>query len=655
MESLLRKDAEHRPERLNGPEWFANPPLENTSLVYSVPFRGEWDNGQVLRYLQAMLSQNVAKGEALEIELVANYGGLDHFLREKEGDYFESERFQEARASAFDKIRQTKEANDFLKSIVEVQGFARQIILTDDEAAKQAIRQTISSTQDLLKKDLLILAARKAETVSVALLNTTDVDFRDSPFEGADLSVIRTVGMDCASLRFAHNPNVAMSMSDVDTVPLDTHTAREVQEIYAHDPKITYVFLSMSDQAKGVSRAVAGNPSMSRHIDYNNHVAHGSPQITFRLRAYDKLKEIACHTIFGNEDRDTSARLAYHFGSLQDGLLFEASRVVPVSPRVLTADRVDGFMDGRPRSEHGEDHRFSRDIENDLKGIAEFREEVFKRIALMPAAEADVARGVLASAREKELERERLQRRMNRLVVLAFLKAMESGWVRSEHGKTVIDEARLTEMQGGKALQFFLRMNPLLISEILATPEDVAALRYFSGVDGDGSNLPNEFSRFHSALRDYLGEVVSCNELVERGLCRETPSEDGKTSEFSDLRPPESRVSFWHGMTAELLALGHTYRLFFQTDRFMQYRSPSNWPQAWGGPDGMLKFKPLEERKAWLKRVEEPSRLHVEPEAGPVSVPTTAQVPPQRSWSDRFSFASIPGFAAFRRLFGRNE
>lgn len=75
METPIRHEVERRPERPNGPEWFANPPLENTSLVYSVPFRGEWDNGQVLRMLYAMLSQRVAKGEAFEVELVANHGG----------------------------------------------------------------------------------------------------------------------------------------------------------------------------------------------------------------------------------------------------------------------------------------------------------------------------------------------------------------------------------------------------------------------------------------------------------------------------------------------------------------------------------------------------------------------------------------------------
>ncbi len=56
------------------PEIIANPILENTTLVYSIPFRGEWENGNLIRTLEGFLAQKPKEGEAFEVELIANIG-----------------------------------------------------------------------------------------------------------------------------------------------------------------------------------------------------------------------------------------------------------------------------------------------------------------------------------------------------------------------------------------------------------------------------------------------------------------------------------------------------------------------------------------------------------------------------------------------------
>ncbi len=56
------------------PEFMGNSPLENTSLVYSIPVMGEWHNGNLIRMLKAMFSQRVRETEAFEVELIANIG-----------------------------------------------------------------------------------------------------------------------------------------------------------------------------------------------------------------------------------------------------------------------------------------------------------------------------------------------------------------------------------------------------------------------------------------------------------------------------------------------------------------------------------------------------------------------------------------------------
>ena len=645
-------------EHWRRPEWIANPPLEHTTLVYSIPFRGEWDNGHVLRLLHGMLSQKTEKGCALEIELIANRSGLEHLLDKNDGDSA-----SRGKKEAVDKLRQTQSAIEFLQRVVAVQKRARDLPDTKKQTSDGPLQQILATTDDQIQKDILTLAIKKANDISIAVLDTTKINFAESPYKGSGISSVRTIGMDCAMVRFEENKNVAISMFDVDTVPLDTGTVRELQRLYESDPKLTYVFSSMSDMAKGISRNVASNPTMDRHIDYNRWFGHGSPQISFRLNAYEKLKEISNQYIIGDEDRDTGARLIYHFGALQDGLLFETSHTLTSSPRVLTADRIDGFVDGSAANERSQKKQERYGIENDLKEIAAFRQKVLQLIESLPTEEKQKAVNILENARKKELQRERVQQRMNRSVISAFFKATERGWIRREGKTTVVDEANLSQLQSGKALQFFLRMNPVIVSEVLDSPDDQAMLKYYAGIEPNYPKTVEQPTYMHRAMRDYLGEILSYDELLKQGLCQVTEkNEEGRT--HVDNRTREARMSFWHGMTAELLALGHTYRVFFQTKSFLKGRSVDNWPQTAGGPEGSLRFGSLDERLAQLKLLD--AEVTVEPEREPKinktepaqaesdMVDTNKTEPVKEAWTIGLSFASIPGYTAFKRLFGRS-
>src|SRR5690606_26876055 len=117
-------------------------------------------------------------------------------------------------------------------------------------------------------------------------------------------------------------------------------------------PDLNYLFLNMTNTPAGVEQEfVADSPraSVIRTAAYGREVSHGSPQIAFRLRAYQKLKELSGWMDEGfssHEDSDTAMRLAYHFGQIQDGLLFESGLEIPA---VMTADRLDGTVDSAGR------------------------------------------------------------------------------------------------------------------------------------------------------------------------------------------------------------------------------------------------------------------------------------------------------------------
>ncbi|MBI2472989.1 hypothetical protein HYV70_00330 [Candidatus Uhrbacteria bacterium] len=551
-------------KKLEGLEWVANPPLENTSFVYSVPIRGEWNNGQAARLLQGMLAQRIAPGQALEVNLFANISGLSSGIEIKD-------------AGSLEKVRETGEVVQFIRDIVDVQRLAREAnrarSRADKKIKKQELEQKIQSIPDPLSRELLRQSAVRAEQISIALVDAQKV-------EVPNIGHARTLGIDAVYARFQNNKNIVVSLFDADTVPLDNHTVQQLQALYATNPRLMYVFSSMSDQAKGTNRTVVSNTTMGRHISYNTTWGHGSPQISFRLHAYETLNRIKKFGIIGDEDRDTAVRLAYHFNDLQDGLLFESSQIANIdsSPRVLTADRIDGFVDG-----YGERHGGSPEniLNNNIKDIWSWRKKLLEKIDQLPAQQKAITLRVLEQARETELHREKVQQRLNKTVVRSLLRAHEQGWVTmSDQGqKLVVNEEKVLGLPGGKALTHFLRMNRPLVLDVLQSPEDLQCLSYYTGLTKAFPEQIKTLSPLQHAFREYLGDVEDLGaspDLQVRHKETFDPNEYANVETVEDKRLIESKLSFWHGMTAELLAFAHVDRTLFQSAAFAEYQKQSS-------------------------------------------------------------------------------
>lgn len=583
-----------------GLEWVANPPLEKTSLVYSVPVRGEWNNGQVARLLQGMLAQRVAQGQAFEVNLVANLGGLSDVVKGEE-------------EKVLKKRGETEEVVRFMRHIVGVQRLAREMNQIRSRAKKkekeQELEEHILSVPDPLLQDLLRQAAAQAEQVSVALVDARKVNVDD-------ISLTRTLGMDALQARFPNNDQIAVSLFDVDTVPLDNHTVQQLQALYAADSRLTYVFSSMSDQAKGGNRLLASDTTMTRHIRYNTDWGHGSPQISFRLHAYGILNRIRNFNIIGDEDRDTAVRLAYHFNSLQDGLLFESSKIAGLdsSTRVLTADRLDGFIDGRGERRGGSPENLLKNIER----IWSWRRTLREKMKTLPEEERAVAFRVLEEARGTELRREKVQQRMNKTVVRSLLRAHRDGWIKMDGQEEIhVDEEKLLRLPGGKALAHFLRMNRPLVMDVLQSPDDLQCLSYYAGLTETFPEQVKELSSLQHAFREYLGDVkdLSTSPEVHVVYLEETDPDPRRTKEDAaeDRRPIASKLSFWHGMTAEMLALAYVDRALFQSAAFAQYQEhTTHWDKRKRQETGRARFLGADAEQVFATRIQEMTQLHGE-------------------------------------------
>ncbi len=643
------------------PELIANPPLKETALIYSIPVRGEWKNGQLLRCLRGMFSQKQEIGQAIEIEIIANNGGI-----EAEKDSEETERLEEwapgasARNSA--KRAETEEVIAFLKKIVAVQRLSKKSD-TDKEKNKQELTNIFTNTLDREQREVLELAAKQAEKVGVALIDTTKMDFENSPYRRANISSARTIGADMALTRFAGREEIPFSMYDIDTLPENTQTSKHIQALFARNPNLSYVFNGMADLPRGISKEYVSQANSSRHIDYNQGYIHGSPQICFRLGAYKKLHEISNLQLIGDEDRDTAIRLIYHFGRMQDGLLLEESLKTNRSiPTQLTSARIDGFMDGRA-GKVTEGAAIRR--EQDLAEIITLRNQILKWINELPQEKQVLAKEVLDIARKDQTKRMQIQQRFNRILAKSFLQALEKNQIQMVDGSVEIDESSLSELPGGKALHIFLKNNPALTKELLASNEDIEALKYYAGVS---KNLPPEIntpSRFQQALREYLGSVPSLADLESRGAFEVIEKQvNGQASlGTKDRRTRESRESLLHPMLAELLALGHTYRTFFSTNQFFEARSGTDtlndqfikkrWPKNPEEQKLDYHFSSQADRVEQLKTmIIEKERL--EQEALKAKNPFEPKVEKPLSWWSSLSLPSFPSFQLFKKFFGKN-
>ncbi len=582
------------------PEIYANAPLDETSLVYSVPVKGEWYNGNLQRMMHAMLSQHVTN-KPFEVEIIANIGYGIHNLLDKDmgnGSFsIKSEISEDTKdyvKDCFERLKEAREMTKFVKKIIEIQKLAR--IIASEKTnieAEQNLFEIVNSIDDPLLKDLADLAVKKADSISIALIDATKTDFYNSVYKSANISAFRTIGADVASERFK-NKDTVIGFFDADSVMETNNSVENIQNIFDSNPDLHYVFTGMAYLPPGYSkRFVSGSPKevFSRTSLYNHTNMHGSPQIYFKLSDYETLKEIAgwqSSGFSGHEDFDTARRLIYHFGDLQKGLLTEGCLYAPTS---LTSDRIDGNMDSRVRN--CEYQKCVDDITPDLGKLFYMKDMIDGFIASQNDDERKKILKELKDSRKYYLKMQKIQQRMNKLVLKSLLLADEKGFIFIKGDSIDFDEKELLKMKGGKALLYYARANKNLISDVLSSVEDKKAIKYYLGIGSDEPDF--ESTPFRKVIREYVGEVEGLDDLInskQMSAVRGDESSGDNNWTVQDNRDLGSDISFLHSFTAETLALADIYRTYFETSHFEDsfLSEDYDWPRNRANKEYMYNF-----------------------------------------------------------------
>lgn len=572
------------------PEIYANPPLEDTSLVYSVPVKGEWHNGNLQKMMHAMFSQK-ATNRPFEVEIIANIGSGIHNLIDKDlgnGSFtIKSEIPEDANYYAkdcFESLKESREMIKFVKKIIEIQRLARAVALDKtDYKAQEDLSEAIKSIDDPLLKDIADLAVKNADNISLALVDATKTDFYDSVYKSANISTFRTIGADVASERFK-NKDTVIGFFDADSVMEDNNSVENIQNIFESNPDLHYIFTGMAYLPPGYSkRFVSSSPkeTVYRTAIYNESIMHGSPQIYFKLSDYETLKEISAWQspgFTGHEDFDTARRLIYHFGDLQKGLLTESCIYAPTA---LTSDRIDGNMDSSVRN--SEYKKCVDDLTPDLARLFSMKNIINEFIAKKDNSEKKKILKELEHSRKHYLKMQKIQQKMNKLVLKSFILASEKGFISLQGQELDLDEEKIIKMRGGKALLHYARANNSLVREVLSDPDDMKAIKYYLGLGEDRSDF--EYSAFRATIREYVGKVEPLDDLISDeeisvGVNKKEGANKDK-QEVEDLRSLDSDVSFLHSFVAETLALADIYRTYFEVDHFEEYflADDSLWPE----------------------------------------------------------------------------
>lgn len=669
----------------SSPEIISNPRLENTTLVYSIPFRGEWKNGQLLRTLESFLSQRTNPGESFEIELIANIGNnLKGLLTEPINDFaeqpfasdtlaFHTKPQDEKQKKTLDFLAETNVAAAFLKKVIEAQRLKQEQRKNPSDDTNRKLEEIMGSILEKTEREILQKAIDRADQVAFVLVDATKVLFQNTQYKHNEaIYSMRTLGADVAAARFEGKEETVFSLYDADTIPQDNHTIRETQKIFESHPRLQYLFSGLTSAVAGTSeKFFASSPSESlKHTYlYNSHDYHGSPQIAFRLGAYNKLKEIAgywdVNGMYHDEDRDTGLRLMYHFGNLQDGFLFdEGAEWFP--PTVLTADRADGMCDSYGRVESLNKGKTCSNIPEDIERLFSFRDKVFSLIEKAPPEQQGKMRAYYEKARSFYTKKEQTQQRMNRVVAESLLKAVEQNLIRiSDQGELDYDELEMEKFLGGKALTHYVRSNRHFIQEIIQSPENLQVMAYFVR---KGKELPSgitELTPVQQAIREYVG-VLPTTASAEQVYIAEKTDKDPKNPDdhgwkVTDLRTASSRESLLHPMVVETLALGATYRAFFQTVEFWKQRASYKthvgedaWPENTDAQEIDLHFGDTDERIEEIKRTN-PQIQEVEPKNITEVQPTKGEAATGKPWYSRLDIKSFPVFALFQKLFGSSD
>jgi len=602
------------------PEIFANPPLRGTSLVYSVPAMGEWRNGFLRRMLHAYFSQHIDDSHPIEIEVLANVGAHFSNLQNPNGNSSRKQtkeekprtphQQQEKEIEITGLMQESAEAVSFMKKIIEAQRIARLLSENDDDSLKSQLIDISNSTTDQTEKEILRLAMGKSNQIALLLIDATHTDFSQTPYFPINMSCLRTLGADIAYSRF-RNSDVIFSMYDADTVPDDNHYSQRIQEIFQRaGENLHYLFTGMSSLPAGHSVSLmASGPSdaIRKSLIYHVTPYHSTYQINFKLKNYDKLCEIAGLTMSGFtgwEDFDTVLKLVCQFGPLQEGLLFESVRDI-FPPTSLTSDRLDGSFDSKTRRKDFDANQTPR-LMGELQTVRSMQQKIMELINAQPSERQVTMTEYLEKARCYYIERQKIQQRMNRVVLNTFICAVEEGNIKLGDGGLIISENCYSQGIGAQTMRHFISNNYELVMDLLSFPENLEVLKYLSG---KRDNLPSQIdslSDVQEAVREYVGEIPSI-ELVSKVLTqvRESTTEDGiRIKTTIDMRGLESKQSIMHAVIAEILALGQTYNVFFELEdcamRFGSFPNTGFQHIHSESPQFPQIFSDLEERIEWL-------------------------------------------------------
>lgn len=615
------------------PEIVANPPLENTSFIYTVPVRGEWRNGNLLRMLHAMFAQKIDENHPFELEIVMNMGRQIHdllpqnvshndFETNAQGDFIlQMDGKGEKAEEAMQLLLESKEAAVYLKKIILGQALVQKIRNKpwDVESLKR-LKQVVDTTTDPSQKEVLQLALKRADTIALSLIDASKTIFQETKYHFPSISTFRTLGADVAMARYQDRQSeVAIGLYDADSIPEGNTSVRAIQELFARKPNLKYVFTGLTYKAAGHSRdffADSPREAVGRTVTYNNYLSHGSPQICFRLEAYKKLQEIEGWSelgFHGDEDRDTALRLVYHFGLFQEGLLLEDSIENDVfTSTTLTSNRVDGFVDSPAVQADFELHGV-RHITADLGQVLAFRNKVLGLIEALSPDKRSEALAYLDQARNHYEKRERVQQKMNKMTLNAFVESIERGDISSINEELVLNTAHVSRLNGGKALLHYVESNKEFIVSVLSSPKDFEVIKFLLGRRQGLPDGIDELSPFQSAIREYVGDIVPLDVLqLNRAIDTEkkTLNETGRKYPYfiwkvSDLRTKDSRISLMHAFIQETLALGQTYKVFFETSKLQEVlygpeghntQYPRSWPRNPSEQKLHLSFGKQEER-----------------------------------------------------------
>ncbi len=518
------------------PEIFANKPLENTTLVFSVPVKGEWENGNLLRFIKAMLSQNPQKGESFEVELLFNIGN----------DLINTNKYSS--------LEEADKSIRFVRKIIDIQKEFR-----DKGSVTEEIFQ---STTDPLERDILYLTAKQATTISFVLINATAMDFKRTPYkekynQQVSIGALRTLGVDFAKVRFSSNPNIILSLFDADTIPSNNNYVKSIQQIFSQCPELNYLFNPMNSLPPGYSMDFTSggpNENLMKAREYNCNSKYGSSQISFRLKSYDYLNEISPRPFFGYgyEDYDTGYRLIHCFSQQQPDLSYF------YRPIILTMDRLDGHTDSLERN--------LSSLEIDQKRLNEIfnlKDRIFSQIENEPPEKRQKILTAFAEARKYFKKEQQTQSRFNRAVVNCFLVAVNKGFIKYQDNYLYLDIDNLKSLNFGTVLSYYARYNQDLIKEVMSSPDNLAITKYFLGQE---KNPPENLSSFQSAIREYVGDVHSLDELHQQGLIAAKKSKDCPFPNWFiyDLRDSQSKDSLMYAGIIELLAIGSIYQSFYE-------------------------------------------------------------------------------------------